>query len=805
MSDTTSPSDTSSTRFLLYKPPDGSSPVQTEVCDPQPSQKRGRPKGSSVAQKYLSEMGDTVQKRPVGRPKGTGYKQKAQRATEKKNLANPPPYAPIGLVVPGTGPNPSTWDAIMQSRTSNANETSQHPKDSEPLPSNTHNSSILSSYATQTAPNADSSDSSHILYLPDSHQSSTVIEQSPTHPAIISSHNSVVERAQRVASSVNVESTTEPSQPPRSPNIESESLLHLVDLDEDELLENCVDSLIAEGIGEDDMSEDENDDENSEIETREEGLDSSAQEQKSKRVSHPYPSWFQLHLNKALTQIRADRSGLSSHSRLYASGTFWFPTTSVWSILHKPDVRPSDLFVPQFFLWDPDDLIELKRQYLHTVVSRLNLPGQSYEPFLPFKDTSDKGFHGFVPSGQWLRNVYDDFIESHKHDFHQHTAMLTGDICAIDHSHKLVKHIAKVDGVPIFTALLTVTNDKGEIRVCNFVATKSHSQFTDALKRMRESLDLYGHKQPEVFYTDNMSDKAMLEECFPSLLKDIVPVERHSNLPAFTLPADIIHVLSTTEEIDNTLRAVMEHLPTSGGYLAVGFDAEWNVDIGEDGRVRGREPTAVLQIALKNEVYILQIGEQLLLRRLPHQLVVFLQEPRILKAGRMVNADLHHLETVSGQGPFVGGLELGAFAKERFLISDARSSLSDLTAEILGKCLPKSNTDPAQRDYAAKDAYASLMLYHTINKIPLPEKITRSTPIDTPVIVLSDDQKKIIAHGVLSSSEDHFLDGVHITSTCAVVHVHKVIIPGAILKLHSRSLNDLGQPPFDIVSHQSRL
>ncbi|KIK53594.1 hypothetical protein GYMLUDRAFT_250296 [Collybiopsis luxurians FD-317 M1] len=683
MSDTTSPLDTSSTRFLLYKPPDGSSPVQTEVCNPQPSQKRRRPKGSSVAQKCLSEMGDTVQKCPVGRPKGTGYKQKAQRATEKKNLANPPLYAPIGLVIPGTGPNPSTWDAIMQLRTSNANETSQHPKDSEPLPSNTHNSPILLSYATQTAPNADSSDSSHILYLPDSHQSSTVIEQSPTHPAIISSHNSVVEHAQCVASSVNVESTTEPSQPLRSPNIKSESLLHLVDLDEDELLENCVDSLIAEGIGEDNMSEDENDNENSEIETREEGLDSSAQEQKSKRVSHPYPSWFQLHLNKALTQIRAAHSGLSSHSRLYASGTFWFPTTSVWSILHKPDVRPSDLFVPQFFLWDPDDLIEL------------------------------------------------------------------------------AKHIAKVDGVPIFTALLTVTNDKGKIRVCNFVTTKSHSQFTDALKRMWELLDLYGHKQPEVFYTDNMSDKEMLEECFPSLLKDIVPVERHSNLPAFTLPADIIHVLSTTEEIDNTLHAVMEHLPTSGGYLAVGFDAEWNVDIGEDGWVRGREPMAVLQIALKNEVYILQIGEQLLLRRLPHQLVVFLQEPRILKAGHMVNADLHHLETVSGQGPF--------------------------------------------RDYAAKDAYASLTLYHTINKIPLPEKITHSTPIDTPVIVLSDDQKKIIAHGALSSSEDHFLDGVHITSTCAVVHVHKVIIPGAILKLHSRSLNDLGQPPFDIVSHQSCL
>lgn len=80
---------------------------------------------------------------------------------------------------------------------------------------------------------------------------------------------------------------------------------------------------------------------------------------------------------------------------------------------------------------------ELRRQYLQTIVSRLDRPGQCYEPFLPFDDTSDKGFHGFVPSGQWLRDVYDSLIESHKDSFNQHTAMLTGRICAIDHSHKV--------------------------------------------------------------------------------------------------------------------------------------------------------------------------------------------------------------------------------------------------------------------------------------------------------------------------------------------------------------------------------
>ncbi|KAJ3818485.1 hypothetical protein F5880DRAFT_1491296 [Lentinula raphanica] len=414
---------------------------------------------------------------------------------------------------------------------------------------------------------------------------------------------------------------------------------------------------------------------------------------------------------------------------------------------------------------------ELRRQYLQTIVARLNVPGEIYTPFLPFEDTSDLGFHGFVPSGQWLRNVYDGFIETHKQSIHQHTAMLTGRICAIDHSHKLAKHIAKVDGVPIFTALLTVTNDRGEIRVCNFVATKSHSQFTDSLKRMNASLKLYGHQQPEVFYTDNIIDKGMLEECFPSLLEDLVPVEKHSDLPLFTVPADIIHVLSTVEQIDNTLRAIMDRLPSLDGVLVVGFDAEWNVDVSEDGRVRGKGPTAVVQIALKDEVYILQVGEQLASKKLPHQLVRFLRERRILKAGRMVNGDLRHLETVSGQGPFLD-----------------------------------SQLSPSQVEYAARDAYASLLLFHKINGIPLPAPVSTETPPDTPLIILSDDQKKVIARGFLSSSKDiNNFDGIHITSTRAIIRITEVLIPGAVLKAHKKALSDFGSVPFNAVSFLSHL
>jgi hypothetical protein len=89
--------------------------------------------------------------------------------------------------------------------------------------------------------------------------------------------------------------------------------------------------------------------------------------------------------------------------------------------------------------------------------------------------------------------------------------MLSAYICAIDHSHKITKHIVSVNGVPVFIGLLTVTNECGEICVLALVATKAHAQFEIALTEMRRSLEKYGHSQPVLFYTDNISDRPFLE------------------------------------------------------------------------------------------------------------------------------------------------------------------------------------------------------------------------------------------------------------------------------------------------------
>lgn len=169
---------------------------------------------------------------------------------------------------------------------------------------------------------------------------------------------------------------------------------------------------------------------------------------------------------------------------------------------------------------------------------------------------------------------------------------------------------------------MIMTNEKGEIRVFVLVPTKAHSQFELAFTQVRESLNLYGHSQPRLIYTDNMADKHFLEKCFPSLLEGLVPVEKYSSLPLLEIPDDVdVLVRKTTLSINDAIRTILDSLPTTGaGQIVVGFDSEWNVDVSAQGHVRGRGDTAVIQIAFERRVYVLQVGDWTLSFVVPHKL-----------------------------------------------------------------------------------------------------------------------------------------------------------------------------------------
>ncbi|KAJ7494155.1 hypothetical protein FB451DRAFT_1551319 [Mycena latifolia] len=457
---------------------------------------------------------------------------------------------------------------------------------------------------------------------------------------------------------------------------------------------------------------------------------------------------------------------------------------------------------------------ELRLQYLRTKYKQMLLGTQEYQPFPAFQDRSAGGYHGFTPSGQWLRDVYDSFIESKRDVLNQHTAMLSARICAIDHSHKLAKHVFKVDGVPIFTALLTVTNEKGEIRVCVFVATKSHSQFEDALRRLAEDLVVYGHNLPEVFYTDNMVDKAMLEKILPSLTEAVIPVEKYSHLDTFETPDFVRNptVLDDESMINNAMRAILDDVPAAG-HIVIGFDSEWNVDMTQYGRFGGRSPPAVVQVAYKESVFVMRVGEMLTRHRLPEQFVNLLRHTRVIKAGRQVNGDLRQLAVAAGYSPdyFPGALDLAVFAKERFLIKKATVSLADLVASLLHQSLPKPTAERISSSWSDAELTQAQLEYAAQTLPSSPSSNSDLLP-GTPVFLLTDDNKKPAARGIISENAmlEQFRD-VNLTKTRTVITIQEVFVPAAIIGInkdennHKLALNNFGAAPFDLLAHRSHV
>lgn len=200
--------------------------------------------------------------------------------------------------------------------------------------------------------------------------------------------------------------------------------------------------------------------------------------------------------------------------------------------------------------------------------------------------------------------------------------------------------------------------------------------------------------------------------------------------------------------------------------------------------------------------------------------MMLLQNPRIRKVGRMVSSDLKQLQTsVNSSLPFVGALDLANYAKQRHVISNARCSLADLCAAVLGKRLNKNVSERTsaawehlsltseQQHYAAIDAYVPLLLYHKLSTLSIPKCLpTTLTPL-TPVLLYSTDNTVVVGRGYLSPNlHKTSFDGVNLTKTRTLVNISEVLVPAAIISSHEkRSLQSFGPTPFSLVCLRSHL
>ncbi|KAG8968224.1 hypothetical protein FRC05_001605 [Tulasnella sp. 425] len=437
-----------------------------------------------------------------------------------------------------------------------------------------------------------------------------------------------------------------------------------------------------------------------------------------------------------------------------------------------------------------------------------------FEPFGKYSDP--KGYGGFIPSSQWLRDIYDGFIESRMDDFNQHTAMLPLDVGALDHSHKVTKHIALIDGVPTYTALMSITNQYGDIRGSYLCTSKAHSQFEPALHSIAKSLPQFSHRPPQLFFTDNVDDAPLLKRCFPSLAEGVIPVDKNASLPLFTIPSEVtISILYTTNQINNAMKSIMDTLVVDSRdqSLVIGLDAEWNVRPGSS----SISNTAVMQIAFENHVYIIPIARFTAKKELPRSICAVLQSSRIHKVGRMVENDLKRLASEAYTGCiFTGAVELAQLAKQRSVIPTARTSLSELVALTLKHYLEKDQSIRVSEDwdretlsddqvrYAATDAYASLAVYNALMEIPVPGNLPLSPAPGLPISIWHDDGSRLIAHGIVAEQVNH-LQGINVTQTRLVVTVQQVLVPSSVVIV--RQTQDLASDPvpFNVVVQRRKL
>jgi hypothetical protein len=194
-----------------------------------------------------------------------------------------------------------------------------------------------------------------------------------------------------------------------------------------------------------------------------------------------------------------------------------------------------------------------------------------------------------------------------------------------------------------------------------------------------------------------------------------------------------------------------------------------------------------------------------------------LSNPRIIKVGRCVTADLKYLqEACKSSVPFVGGVDLAKLAKDRLVVTSARISLGDLTAAVLNKRLNKNVSERVssawedadlsdeQIRYAALDVHASLSIYHELMKIQVPSPLPTG-PLDSmmPILLFNNDRTRLLARGVISlHTHDDYFGGIHITPSRCVIQVDEVLVPGAIIANGTSSkkqLQEHGVVPFQLV------
>jgi len=183
------------------------------------------------------------------------------------------------------------------------------------------------------------------------------------------------------------------------------------------------------------------------------------------------------------------------------------------------------------------------------------------------------------------------------------------------------KHLAKVDGVPVFNALWTCM-DSHYIHAQALTLTKAHEERYGPLNGVARSIKRFGHSMPQIAFSDDpvkvdpvycmfkigftcYQDASMLTTAFPLLKESLTLMAAAYGLAALNLPESLnILWLSTPELTELAILSILAPIENDpAAHVCVSLDAEWNISC--------HTGVSIIQIAphaISDSVFIIPVG-----------------------------------------------------------------------------------------------------------------------------------------------------------------------------------------------------
>jgi len=430
-------------------------------------------------------------------------------------------------------------------------------------------------------------------------------------------------------------------------------------------------------------------------------------------------------------------------------------------------------------------------------------------PVLAFSAFADKShYNGWVPTATYLRTAYTAMMDDLRPCMDKEMMVLDGKVLKGDHSFKLVKRLARIKGKSVFSALYTMCNEYEEVRMQLFVPSKSHSNLLMPFQELRKAYQLYGHIQPEFFFTDNVnSDKGFLQKLLPSLcqgVRDAGPSSCH-NMAVLTVPDEVhISVIVQSPAMENVVNLLLAESETEQKYI--GFSCVWSDEVSEK--------LSIIRLSCSSQVYIFKFRAH---DRLPSALVQFLETNAIIKVGSKLGVQFAKLTRAYGAS-CCGSLEIGSYCRERGLITSDSLNLGDICAAVLHRQLLFHHSDDLRKwsittltQASAKNAavipWAFSAIYEASKVYPvLNRRIIGNAVPGTHVAWCPATADRQAAYGTIVSMPTHpSTRNSRGLGRQVDISISQILVPARIVEFDGRALQDFGPLPFQITVLQSEL